>query len=60
MKKKHTKGNGPQGQLRNHYWGKWGREVDGFSIQFNSIFYFSELYNSEKDIHVIQYFKKKG
>ncbi len=33
--------------------------MDGFSIQFNSIFYFSELYNSEKHIHVIQYLNNR-
>ncbi len=37
--------------------------LDGFwrsaMIQFNSIFYFSELYNSEKHIHVIQYLNNK-
>ncbi len=27
--------------------------------QFNSIFYFSELYNSDKHIHVIQYLNNK-
>ncbi len=32
--------------------------IDGI-IQFNSIFYFSELYNSEKHIHVIQYLNNR-
>ncbi len=29
------------------------------SIQFNSIFYFSELYLSEKHIHVIKYLNNR-